>query len=74
MTRAQLNKLTGSRAVPDLWHFAPGGTLGGNLAPSLYDQADELEAPWPQTCPGCGGPAGDAASGTCDDCLDGRAV
>ncbi len=66
MTRAQLNKLTGSRAVPDLWHFAPGGTLGGNLGDSVFDLIDAA----PQTCPGCGGPAGDCSSGQCDDCLD----
>lgn len=66
MTRAQLNKLTGSRAVPDLWHFAPGGTLGGNLGDSIFDLVEQ----GPQSCPECGRAAGDGPAGTCDDCLD----
>lgn len=68
MTRAQLNKLTGSRAVPDLWHFAPGGTLGGNLGESVFDLIDA----GPQTCERCGRPSQGLA--LCDDCADGRAA
>lgn len=63
MTRAQLNKLTGTRAVPDLWHFAPGGTLGANRGPGLFD---ELAAPVP-ACEICG----NSTEGMlhCDDCI-----
>jgi hypothetical protein len=43
MTRKQLDKLTGTAARPDLWHFGPGGTLGSNLGSNLYDIAEQLE-------------------------------
>src|SRR4051812_34936052 len=40
VTRKQREQRTGTAALPDLWHFAPGGTLGENQGRSLYDLAD----------------------------------
>lgn len=69
MTRAQLNRLIGTAKVPDLWHFAPGGTLGANLGPQLFNATtEELDRlPGDDHCERCGRPCGGVV---CDDCLD----
>lgn len=76
MTRKQLQRATGTRAVPDLWHFAPGGTHGTlNLGSNLYDMAeqvaDEQERP-DYACEQCGQPT--QGLRRCDDCIDGDAL
>lgn len=68
MTRKQINRMTGTPSTPDLWHFAPGGTLGQNRGVSLLDLAD-MPARQPDSCERCGEPTQGLA--TCDQCLDG---
>ena len=67
MTRRQINKATGTAAMPDLWHFGPGGTLGANLGANLYDLAAQVDTPQREACERCGQWA---AGALCDDCLD----
>ena len=81
MTRKQLNKMTGTSALPDLWHFGEGGTLGArNRGEGLFDaevtattdQLDRLPAPLPDSCTLCGVPTEGLAM--CDQCLDATGV
>lgn len=71
MTRRQMNKATGTAAMPDLWHFAPGGTLGAaNLGSNLYDLAAQVDQPARSACERCGQYTSGAL---CDDCLEAAA-